>query len=690
MAIKKNIRITFNKEFEIGDILKFKGTFTENGNSITTNFQEEWKSVRTNSFEVTTDNQSIFEITSFVVGTQTAINFYNAFGFDYIQYGFSITRTNNVIEIESPLAGNLNFMFDGFLEGQHSGNVIFPTDVTIEYFNGHFMPFYFLSNENDIFSMADSNFCQTIKATLQTNTAPVEIISPIPVANNTDNPFSFDLQRGQSFIVSVKNESSMIISQNITIPPLLTPDAFTLQINNSPFGASVTITNNYSTADSYQLDLQYSLNNISWQSTNSFIGITEGHYYLFIKDRFGCIIQKEFKIKEENIYRPYFYISKANSIRYANRVEWGDSINYKNDENTLSCEVLDKLPYKEIQLFQTSDKITTQFKSNYAINKAFVLTENGTTIEIPVNKKSTNINNKDKRDAKQYDLGNGKMGIYFTSGNIYNFTTNTVIEQHYLNGNVPIWAKSGGYIIINNQWFLIDDILYDDDKFAEVIVINTPYMGVEQDVIIGSIYNIFDYEIYEFELDFINYSNQTIKVKIELQDDNFETITLLSEDLDIQVRHTNALEIKYWNDDNTDLFYATGIKNTIRISYEKIIDATEENSEIHKTDVTILLLNASIYEGTEIEFSPITLEMMRKLRIALNCKNITINSISYVKTGSLEVEQLEDTNLYTVKAKLLKAGSVYSSQSNGVSDFNTSSSEIPGLLNINNDSFLKY
>ncbi len=47
-------------------------------------------------------------------------------------------------------------------------------------------------------------------------------------------------------------------------------------------------------------------------------------------------------------------------------------------------------------------------------------------------KKSNNIGIKDKRDAIKYNLGGGKTGIYFNSGNIYNFDTNGNLSFHQM------------------------------------------------------------------------------------------------------------------------------------------------------------------------------------------------------------------------------------------------------------------
>jgi hypothetical protein len=70
---------------------------------------------------------------------------------------------------------------------------------------------------------------------------------------------------------------------------------------------------------------------------------------------------------------------------------------------------------------------------------------------------------------------------------------------------------------------LIQDIIYDDAKSADVIVIANVFSGIDTNVIVSSVYNDFNYEVYEFTIDMVNYLNQTIQVKIENTDSRFET-----------------------------------------------------------------------------------------------------------------------------------------------------------------------
>ena len=189
----------------------------------------------------------------------------------------------------------------------------------------------------------------------------------------------------------------------------------------------------------------------------------------------------------------------------------------------------------------------------------------------------------------------------------------------------------------------------------------------------------------------VDYIDEVIRVSIIAEDDNFTTITLLSEDIFVQVVHEFTKELNYWNDDNTDVFYATGIKHKIRVPYFKRKGDVEESSEVHKTDTNSVLLSSELYEVDEFVFEPVTKEIWRKLMIALSCKNVIIDGVSYVKTGSFDNEgPLEDTNLYVLTAKMLKSGSVFTSQASGTVDFDSTNLEVPGLIEVGSGGFLKY
>ena len=523
---------------------------------------------------------------------------------------------------------------------------------------------------------------------LETTNQPLEVgySDGTVIEPNEDNPIEFDILRGQVFSVTVENADGNQATQTIQVPSALNPDNFTVQINNSPNGATVIVNIQNTNA----LVLEYSLDGTSWQSENVFSGLETGSYTLFVKDQLGCAFFKEFVVSESGLNVPHFYISKSNSFRFAQRITFGTSQNYKTDENTLSCEVEVGIPYHEVQLFNTSDIITTQFQSNYQSNVFRIKKADGTYDTIPVLQKTNFTNIRDKRDARKYDLGDGKTGIYFLNGNIYNYDTNAATGTHALNGLVPQWAIPGNYINLSGSWFIIERVIFDESKNADVIVISQIYSGVDSAVVVGCIYNIYPYEIYEATVDMGDYINQSIRAELVCSGSSFPTITHLSEQIDVATSHEFTLDINYWNDDNNDVYYASGIRHRIRVLYTKIEGVPDGESSIHKTDTSAILLNASMYEGKKFIFEPVTEEIWRKLMMALSHKNVFINGVKYVKDGDFETEgPLEDSNLYVLKATMLKDGGVYNSDGSTFGAGNASNAEIPGFIE-GNDGFISY
>lgn len=538
------------------------------------------------------------------------------------------------------------------------------------------------------FEEASSSKCQNIKVSVMTSVLSSDVLEPMAIAGNTQNPLTFDFLRGQAFNLRLRSATGSIISRTVITAALLNAANFSLTINNSPNGATVIVNN----INSDGLEINYSLDNVAWQASNVYSGLGVDNYVLHVKDQFGCSFEKTFSITDNAIYNPHFKISKSNPIRFAQRVVWGDSANYKTDENTLSCEADVRLPYTEVQYFQSADVVTTQFQSNYSTNIVKVIKQDKSETSIPVVKKSQNIGVREKLDAFQYNLGNGKTGIYFLSGNRYDFDTNVILEPFSLNGYLPYWGKPGNYINVGSAWFLIEETIYDEQKNVEVIVINSIYNGIDLQIVAGCIFNFKNFEVYEAAIDMLQYLNQDIRVKIESADPKFNTVIYLSEIINVKVRQPLTVEIRYRNTTNTDIYYSTGIEFKIRQEISKIGGLNDQKSDVYKTDTNAVLLNADVYEGDEFTFEPVTKEIMRKLLLALSHEVLFINEVGYVKNDNIDVEgPLEDTNLYVVKAKMIKNGNVYNSQTSGSGNeiYNGESLQVPGLVDFGGG-FVRY
>ncbi|NQY30699.1 MAG: hypothetical protein HRT69_14675, partial [Flavobacteriaceae bacterium] len=506
---------------------------------------------------------------------------------------------------------------------------------------------------------------------------------------NTLNPFVFDAVRGTTGAIECENAISDSTTYNYVVPDLLSSANIVYNVNSAPLQSTVSFTVNNSTG----LTLQYSIDNVTFQSSNIF-DLVPGDYTIYIKDQYGCSVNKTFNVSEFGIQIPHFYLSKSNSIRFANRITWNNNNNHKTLDNTLSFEAEVDLPKMEIQQFQSNDVITTQFESNFDTITAVVINEDLTEDALSIIQKTNNIGLKDKRDARiiKIDSDPTKSGVYFMSGNLYDFDTGIDSGNDYaLNGAIPSWGIQGYDLQYNGSWFIIEDVVFDEVRNVDLLIISNTYAGTNDATIqVGSIYNLENYEVYEFDIDFANYIDKQVSVRIDNNDTNFVDLVHLSELIDVRNTQKGTVEIRYKNETNTDILYSTGIEHKIRIPLNRRDSKPKSSLESNDTDTSTILLNSQSRELTQFTFHPVTEQKMETLVLALLHETILINGEFFVSDSTPEVEgALGDTNWYIVKAKMTKTNSVYNSQSGGNNGFNSGNAEIPNLIQ-GSSGFIKY
>lgn len=676
------INIKFNEDIDLTGTVVLSSQIT--GFGLPQNFQDvwEWVNLRTQAFKIT--KNTVTEIP----GERTAIDFAQAFQLDKnTSNQYSVSRTGTTVTITALTTSSYGITFDQLL-AYRVGNI--PASVTVTYGNVNTSNLEFTSL---IFSPAAvvNTRCSNVQVQITTNQNVTQITSPIN-APLSSNVFGFPYARSASGIVTVNNGLGQTISQSFKTPDILISDNYNISINASPYGATaiVSFTNQYLITQTYNLikDGVASLD----QTSPVFTSLVPGNYTLVISDQYGCVVNKNFTVTAfQNNRLPEFYISKSMSLRFAYREQWNYNTIYKTDENTLSCEVDVPMPYKEVQQFQTLDSVTTQFKSNYSSNRAFIVRSGFSDIEVPVIKKTQNIGVKARMQPIVYNMGMGKNGMYFISGDVYDYDTNVKTGEYTLNGSLPIWAVIGNYIGFDGGWFIIEDIIYNEDISADVIVFSGGYTGVDTTSNVKIIFNLFEYEVYEFDIDFSDYPNQDLKVRIDSTDTDFANISLITEKINIKDRQDNTITINYNNPENTDVFYSTGIVNIIRVPLSYKNAQADQQSEILKGDRNTILLDSSVYEMDKVEFLPVTKEIARKLTEALNHKNISLDGTGYVLNGNVEIdERLGVTNLYVLRATLIKTDNPFTSKGSGDDLFNPLFADIPGLINDGNGNFIEY
>lgn len=663
------IEITFNEDLLLDEVVHFEkkyndGTIFSDWHDVT----ETWKTQRL------AQNQVSIGFPSQIQGERSAINFVNAINLDY---NFYHTQNGNQINGVTRIGNKVIIKVNKFWNFRISDPNLNSSNVTVDIFNFS-ANLFFIENVSYLPAVTNGT-CSHYRVAVNAN----ENITEYSVNNgsfisaNSDTIY-FEVLRNQnlSFLVkNAQNDENERHYTNLQVPSFF--DNLNVTVNASPNGATA-----IAQIETNLLEVQYSLDDITYQESNVFSGLEEGNYTLYAKDNLGCKISEDFYVDEFGIIEPYFYVPKSNAIRFAHVVNWDDCSNYKTDDNTLSCQENVETPKEYTQLFQTCDIIPIQIHSGYNINTCNVIDEDDNIIEIPFTIKSNFMRRKDMRDARIFNAGNNQTGIYFISGNIYDYDTGIDTGNDYvLNGNLPEFAEVGNYFSINNIWHQIEQIKYDYDKNADVLILNSIYTGQDESVIVSSIYNVEIFEVYELSIDFSNYMDKCLRVQILAQDDNFEDIEIISEKISVKVRHKNTSLIRYKNSTNTDVYYSTGIEFKVRLEVESIYAEDEEESSVSISDTQSKIYKANIRERNVFEWSALSTEMMRKLKQILIHDTLSIDNVAYAKNDSPEVEHIKHTNLYLVTSKMLKAGKNFNSNASlGGFEFSGGNVEVPNLV----------
>jgi len=636
---KSKIVITFNSITSVGEYL----SFTSNLSPI--EIKETFATLRTGPY--------LAGIAPHVWGS--AYDYYFALGLDYNSSGlYNFSIVSNVVTIE---ANQPNVVFNvapDFL----APSVSYVITNSVEA-----LPITFVSIDQVAHA---ANVCDYIEMIVATNVLAVSVDTGTGYYANLDNPFTVVWPRGSTGSITVMDSMLNESSVNFKTPAFLTEVNTFVNINSNPNGADAIIT----MYDDYALSLEYSLDNVTWQTSNTFPSLGTGSYTVYIKDQFGCNISKDFTITIfqpiVNIVDAFSYISPAMSIRYKKDEAWDFVDVYKNDDNTLSCEEFTNQAYSYIQKFKPSNLVTTQLLSNYENIEVNVIKEDGSKQSITVDTKIKFLDIKDRRDSRIYGISIGKSGIYFTSGNLYDYNTGVINGAYALNGSLPDYGVVGNYInIIGSGWFLIEDIIYNEAINADVLVVSYMHSGIDTSIVVGSNYNQKNFNVYEFVVDFSLYNNQFINIEVLQSRTGFNDYNYLSESLEVKSTHDNCVELIWYNLKDTTIFYSTGIKNIGNYEFISLESDNDSGLEIHKTTNTSIVIEANNYELKKLIIDSLSTAIMNQVIQAALHKQFFVNRIKYISNNEPEVETERFTNFHQATLNLIKTGTQYTAEYGG-------------------------
>jgi len=655
MAIKSKIVITFNNLVEYGNYVIF--SYSKGGT--TNNISETYLSQRTRSGEIALPYSLLDGGGLSYEGDKAADDFVDAFNADWNSSGiFTVSRLQEVVTIE--VGGGWDFS-----DFQSVGaNAVITNGGTSTF---DLVSWELVSHDSDPCSKVILRITTTedigyyvrgfVDYVIDTPSTTIYIVLNRVLTedalilyndnNINDNVESINFSLDEGYIYAGK-----IIEQNIN-----------LNITKTNSGATVIANVDLPNQNTPKPDLilEYSLNGIDFQSNNVFTNQLAGQHTLYVRDQLGCNVSTEFVVDEyvDNV-EPLFYISKNNSVSFSKKEVWDNQEVMKNDDNTLSGSSLSGINYREELLYQKNDFVTIQLKSNYTENKAFMLNCDDEATEINVVKKSNNIGRFMSMDCNIYNYKVGFTGVYFMNGNVYD-ENNQIINQYILSGNLPDFAIVGQNIelIIEGSpsgSFEIEDVIYDSSVEKRVIIIKRPHDGEMVEAISRSTYNLLEYEVYEFDVDFSLFMEDFYRLKTTGLREGFPNIEYYSETIYLKSTHEDTLSIAYWGEGNSDIFYAYGIKHFIRLRYEQIVALIDDSVQIVNGDNISVLVESDLYDGNTVSLDAVTRDRFLQASIAFSSPSLYVNNIGYIKKSSMEYDNIEGTNLYNLSVNLIKTG----------------------------------
>jgi len=498
-----------------------------------------------------------------------------------------------------------------------------------------------------IFSDKD---CLNVTTSLTFNDVLSSLIISKDSFANVSSPINVSLSRGLSFVYKAT------IGQETITGSIETPALWNLtNIKQTPTNNGFVVEIVVSESGNNRNVFEYSLDGIAYKATSVFPGILSGTYTAYVRDSYGCNQQTQFTVQSD----PFSTVSDLivdfpllNSFHFIKSEEVNGCNTYQSELNTASYLQDGNVGRRFYHLVQTCDCIRTQFKSSYDIHQAKIYGCNGLEIEIPIEKKSNNINQYDVRDNVISSIDN-KLVFYINGGDIYEPTSLTVIGQNTIVNDIFQYNTIGTVVQIQDIGFVsIKNISFIDSLDAWVAVTDIPYVGETELKRVTSNYNVKDYEIYEFEYDFNGLGGvYFIGVRGLKGTNSFEYVT---EYINVKELHENADEIIHRHTTNKEIDYRTGIVHYMRIPriIRDVYSSVDEN-DIYAKDTDVVSIDSDLFRSKVFGWGLIPTAMARKIDEALANDTLYINRQKYVKATTPEITPLgQGSNLYRINSEL--------------------------------------
>jgi len=474
------------------------------------------------------------------------------------------------------------------------------------------------------------------------------------LASSQSSPFTITFPRDYKTSLQILDTLGVKIGVLTVVTPrkLITSDISTSVLNLTS-GGTLTITVPF-ISDSIS-PYTYSLDNVTYQTSNVFTGLSASTYTVYVKDAFDCVTQSSDIVIDgvTTVTQTNFSVSNINAIRY-----FISDSEKKNQKNTISCNELRLLSYPFYQKFLSTDTPTTQFKTNAQYINCYSIDSSGNkNTQIHV-QRSQNTGLKAKSTSTYFDLGDGKSGIYFGIVNTLDYDTDAVIEETNYGFLLPEWAnKEGNYVTIEGIGEVpIDSIGYSDNYESFILEFNIAYTGSPVERKISALYNLNPYEVYEFTTTMSGEPDSfNLVIEVGTSSDNIE-FTYISEKIKRVEDSEFLFRIDYWDVENKGgMVYQTGIQHRLRL--DGYVDyAGEQSTEGYNGDTQYFVTDNTVYDSQVFKFNRLSSEMAHKMRLVVAHSELYINGLPYKLSEEPELTGNSNFNLKTFSVTLKQSG----------------------------------
>ena len=591
-----------------------------------------------------------------------AANYRNSWNRDYAFVGGTTVNGFTTKNLSATLVGNV---------------------VTITAINGTFTSWNYTGNVIIVGGSIDNSVQATPDNLIATRTASTGDCSTIQyVASATGDNLPFDLYDGTTLLQAAWDGTATNLNLSrgiphtlrilngalerdsvvVNVPRVLSGSEFSISLTQYLTSSDVVVTGptvGGLTPYNYAITPVGDSTGSNYQTSNTFQGVLEGQYRLWIRDVYGCETSRVIDVTVAGGSEPeperWFLIPEGQSIPFAENVQF-DKDNKPNFFNTGSYNENVLTVYRTGQEFDAADdNVGIQFQSSYPFHLVQLVGSDNSIQTLSPIEIQTNLGVIEKVDCVLYPLPGQettKTGVYFNGGNKYEPNTTTAIEGSPYDGTTPKWAKVGQLVTFDGLGtFTITGTGFDTTRggyFVVDLVTASEGPGFVQVVYNKHPYNLFEVYFSPSQLTGFSY----IVIDKGFDGVEWDGNAFVSEPI-IKINDTIDHLLVEWSDSKNrgDIVFSSLIKYWFRRVGEFYGDFSNNESEIYPGDAQTYSIKQKTFLDFTVTFEMLTARQVNMLNIASALENFSVNGLKLVRKEAPEITRFGKSNLHTWKCQ---------------------------------------